>query len=118
MLHGLLKQILPDVCTIISMDTIVQLFREGRTASALTPNVKELLRVYLLAPMSVAAGERTFSVQRRVKSYVRSTMTNKRNNDLMILHIHKERTDKINLIEIVKQFVFSNDRRIHVFGKY
>ena len=68
--------------------------------------------------MSITAGERTFSVQRRIKTYIRNSMTDKRYNNLMILHIHKEKTDALNLTDIAKQFVQANERRMRFFGKY
>ena len=118
MLKGLVNQILPEIRKVTNVDTIVQLFSEDQSASHLLPNIKRLLKIYLLAPMSIAAGERTFSVQRRIKSYIRNSMTNKRSNSLMLLHIHKEKTDSLNLVEIAKQFVLANERRVHYFGKY
>ena len=33
----------------------------------------------------------------------------------MILHVHCEETDKLNLIEVAKEFVEKNDRRKQVF---
>ena len=68
--------------------------------------------------MSVASGERTFSVQRRLKSYLRATMTEKRYNNLLILHVHKHKTDELNLTDIAKEFVNRNERRINFFGKF
>ena len=67
--------------------------------------------------MSIAAGERTFSVLRRVKTYIRNSMTNKRTNNLLLLHIHKEKMDCLNLVDIAKQFVGVNERRSY-FGKF
>ena len=68
--------------------------------------------------MSIAAGERTFSVPRRAKSYIRNSMTNKRTNNLLVLHVHKETTDCLNLVDIAKQFVEVNERRRSYFGKF
>ena len=84
----------------------------------LLPSVLKLAQIYLLAPMSAASAERSFSVQRRIKHYSRSTMTEKRYNNLMMLNIHKERTDEIDLIKIAKDFVQRNDRRLKFFGKF
>ena len=118
LLSGMVKQGIPDIYKVTSMDTPSQLFNEDEAASLLMPNTVRLLKIYLLAPMSIAAGERTFSVQRRIKTYIRNSMTDKRTNNLMILHIHKDKTDALNLNDITKQFVQANERPMRFFGKY
>ena len=40
-------------------------------------------------------------------------MTQERLNRVMVLHTHKDCTDNINLLEIAKEFVSFNDRRIN-----
>ena len=44
--------------------------------------------------------ERSFSVLRRVKNYLRSTMTESRLNNVMLLHTHKDITDDLDIIKI------------------
>ena len=53
---------------------------------------------------------------RRVKSYLRSTMTQERINSLMILNVHKELTDEIDLTDIAKEIISGNESREKVFG--
>ena len=36
----------------------------------------------------------------------------------MLLHTHKDRTDNINRLEIAKDFVSFNNRRINFFGHF
>ena len=55
--------------------------------------------------------ERTFSALRRVETYLRSTMTQTRMNNLITLHVHKERTDALELKAIVNEFTARNERR-------
>ena len=49
-----------------------------------------LMKLILVMPATNAASERTFSVLRRVKTYLRSTMTQERLNQVMILHTRRE----------------------------
>ena len=56
-----------------------------------------------------STSERSFSAMRRVKSYLRSTMTQERINNLMILNVHKELTDEIDLTDIAKEFIGGNE---------
>ena len=59
----------------------------------------------MLAPASNANSERVFSSLRRVKTYLRSTMTQTRLENLMTLAIHKEVLDKTDLIQAANTFV-------------
>ena len=54
-----------------------------------------------------------FSTLRQLKNYLRSIMTQERLNHVMVLHTHKDHTDNINLLEIAKEFVSFNYRRIN-----
>ena len=81
-------------------------------------NVVRLLQIYLLAPMSAVSGERSFSSQSLVKTYLRSTMTTARYNNLIIMHVNKARTDELDLSLIAKDFVLKNERRVRFFGKF
>ena len=61
----------------------------------LSPAEKELMnevitiaKIILVMPATNSSSERSFSAMRRVKSYLRSTMTQERLNSLMILHVN------------------------------
>ena len=45
-----------------------------------------------IMPATNATSERVFSAFRRVKNYVRGTVTQQRLNNLMVLHVHKDIT--------------------------
>ena len=69
-------------------------------------------------PASNAVSERSFSVMRRVKSYLRNTMGQARLNHLMVLNIYKEQLDKLDLMAIANEFVSGNEHRLRFFGKF
>ena len=46
-----------------------------------------------------------FSALRRVKSYLRSNMTQECLNHLMLLRIYKEKVDSLNLKEVLNEFI-------------
>lgn len=124
LLTGIISQRRPEVKKVTSINTIVSLFNPEENAAshsqiafAIT-NVVRLLQIYLLAPISAASGERSFSSKRRIKTYLRSTMTEERYNNLMVMHINKGRTNKLDLELIAKEFVRKNERRIRFFGKF
>ena len=62
--------------------------------------------------------ERSFSVVRRIKTWLRSTMTTKRFSNLSILSIRKELTDSISLAHIGNEFASKYDGRRMNFGKF
>ena len=81
-------------------------------------NVWILLKLLLVMPATNATSERSFSALRRIKTYLRTTMTQVRLNSLMVLHIHSDKTDSFNLYSIGDQFVGSREGRLRVFGKF
>ena len=89
LLHSLMKQCLPDVKRATSLDTVISVVNYGQNRLIL-PSVVHLIQIYLLAPISAASAERSFSVQRQIKSYLRNTMSEKRYSNLLVLNIHKE----------------------------
>ena len=50
-------------------------------------------------PATSASGERSVSMARRLKTWLRSKMTQERFNSLAILHSHKCKTDTLNLLD-------------------
>ena len=77
------------------------------------------LMLRLVMPVTNAVSERSFSGLKRVKTYLRSTGGGgSRLNHLMLLHVHKELTDGIDMVEVANLFVGDNKRRKHLFGKF
>ena len=68
--------------------------------------------------MTSATVECTFSTLQQLKNYLQSTMIQEQLNYVMVLHTHKDCTDNINLLEIAKNFVSFNDRRINFLGHF
>ena len=69
------------------------------------PTIHLLLRLYLTLPVTLATSERTFSALRRLFTYLRSSMTEKRLNNCLLLHVHKELTDSLDLVAVASEFV-------------
>ena len=60
--------------------------------------VFQLAKLILVMPATNAVSERTFSALRRVKTYLRSTMSQARLNHLMVLYVHRDITDNLDLL--------------------
>ena len=92
------NKMLPTKCTLIPILTIVHLI--------------------LMNPATSCTPERSFSVARRIKTWLRSTMTTKRFNNLSILSIHKELTDSISLVDNGNEFASKYDGHRMNLGKF
>ena len=55
---------------------------------------------------------------RRIKTYLRSTMLQERLNAVMVLHVHKQLTDDLDLKVISNNFVSKVDQRKTKFPMY
>ena len=80
--------------------------------------VHKHLRLYLTIPITSSTSERSFSALRRLYTYLRSTMTEKRLNNCFLLHVHKDLTDNIKLEDVAKEFIMVNDERSNHFGSF
>ncbi|XP_022160281.1 52 kDa repressor of the inhibitor of the protein kinase-like [Myzus persicae] len=58
--------------------------------SSIFPNVHQLLKILCTLPVSTSTPERTFSCLKRLKTYLRNTMSETRLNGLTLLSIHRE----------------------------
>ena len=79
--------------------------------------VIELFKLILVLPATNASSERSFSLLRLVKSYLRATTGQGRLNHLMIQSAYKEKVGELNLKDVAREFIHKNDTRISLFGK-
>jgi len=61
----------------------------------LLAQVARVVKFALLMPATNAISEQSASAMHRTETYLRSTMTQLRMNNVMVLHIHKHHTDDI-----------------------
>lgn len=80
------------------------------------PELRNLLKLLTVLPSSTATAERSFSTLRRLKTYLRTTMSQERLNHLAILHVYKERCEDLDTIEILEEFVARNPTRKAMFS--
>lgn len=78
----------------------------------LYPNVNIALRILLCMMISNCSGERSFSVLRRVKNYLRSTQRDERLNALALLCIEAELNREIDYNSIINEFAIKKARKV------
>lgn len=116
---GVMSCNLPSDSSPHDLPSILEYLREiSDSQRALLSEVCKLVSLVLVMPATNAVSERSFSSLRRIKSYLRSTMTQTRLNNVMVLHVHKNRTDELCLTTIGNEFVKGSSHRETLFGKF
>ena len=75
-----------------------------------------VIKLYLTVPLSNATAERSFSALRRIKTYLRSTLTQEHLNHFLVLNAHRELLDRIDVNEVCQSVMKVNERRRKYFG--
>ena len=77
-----------------------------------------VIKIVLTSGATSATPERSFSMARRLKTWLRSTMTQKRFNSLAVLNANKAIVDNLSLTDIANDFVESRLTRRDDFGVF
>ena len=86
-------------------------------AKELQSEVHELLKLFFTTPVTSASAVRSFSTLRRIKTYLRSTMPQRRLNDL-IYNIRQDVLAQVDMTAVAKEFIQLNEQRRLVFGRF
>ena len=117
---------LPDLATICKTSqglsklhvsrvrTITDMLLNAPLAKALFSEIDHLLGIYFTIPISTSTAERRFCGLQRIKTYSRSTMTEPRLSNVLLLHAYKDYTDQLNLNKTAEAFVSLNSHRTKV----
>ena len=82
------------------------------------PNIIHANKLFLVNHATSCTPERSFSTARRLKTWLHATTKSKRLNSLVILNIHKDLTDNLDLKDIGNEFVSAREGRLEHFGKF
>ena len=93
------------------IQTLCDIFNYHSSLKMLFTEVDKLLKIYLTIPVTTSTAERNFSALRRIKTYLRNSMTQARLNHCMLLHVSRNKTDEQNNVEIAKEFIGRSQRR-------
>ena len=78
------------------------------------PNVYKTFKLLFSAPVTVAKDEQTFSRMKIVKNFLRSTMSDTRLDDLIVLASEKDLVDSIDLNAAVKKWASQKNRKLKI----
>ena len=90
--------------------TIGQVLKSTYAQRDVYPNIYRLLTIFATLPVSIAPPERSFSVLKLVKTYLRNSMADERRSALALRHIHKGTTLTIDPEDIFAKFAKRNLR--------
>ena len=118
MLQDAIKSNSTRILEVTRVQSICDIFNGNEGIKSLLTEVHKLLKIFLTIPVTTATAERSFSALKRIKTYLRNSMTQQRLNQCMLLHVHHKKTDDLILTDITKEFVNRNERRQNFFGQY
>ena len=75
-----------------------------------------LVYIMLTMPVTSTTAERSFSVLRRLKTYVRTTMNNDRLSSLALMHIHRDFS--VDLVKVMEKIVSAKNRFWAILSKF
>ena len=78
---------------------------------SLYPIIYKLLELVILLPATNASSEHSFSALNRLKTAWRPSMGQDRLNHLLLLHVHKQLTDGVDIQGVIKEFVRCHPNR-------
>ena len=111
-------QIANPVKQVTTLRTIADAMNVSQIYKGMLQEIDKVLKLYFTLPVTTSTAERSFSSLRRLKTFVRSTMTQSRRNNLLLLYIHSTETNHLDMHSIAKEFASVNSRRCHYFGKF
>lgn len=91
---------------------VITFVRDNLDLQNVIPELFKLLRIFLTIPVSNCNCERCFSALRRLKTYLRTTLTAQRLNHLAIIYIHQMEVD---IEKLLDDFISKNNIRTATF---
>ena len=83
---------------------------------AMFSEVAKLLHLHVLMSVPSVTAERSFSGLRRLKTFLRTSMSQKLLNSIAILHVHKALTREIDISKAAAEFISRSEHRLLTFG--
>ena len=93
-----------EIETKIPPATCVDEISSNTALRTILQTLSNVVQLVLLIPATTCTPERTFSVLRRLKTYLRSTMTQARLNHLAVIHCNKDIADSLDLDQQIDEW--------------
>ena len=118
--YGLSHDLLSSECELarrslsgqnIESESTMDVYRHLLPLQAAFPTLVKLYQIALTLAVSTAQCERTFSALKRIKTYLRTTMSEQRLSDISLLSIEKDLSKKINFEDVIDKFESGDKNR-------
>lgn len=97
-----------------SNNTLKLIMESSNKLKTVIPLANALCRLAYTSPVSTATNERVFSILKFVKNHLRTTMTDERLDNLMVLNSSKDILDEIDMSTMIESWATLKARRINV----
>ena len=77
------------------VQTLCDVFNKQTSFKTMLSEVHKLVLLYLTVPVTTATAECSFSGSKRIKTYLRNSMTQQRLYHCILLHIHRNKTGNL-----------------------
>ena len=114
-----------------TIKNIPEIYKATKETSSTFPNIEVLLKYFRIIPVSNASEEKSFSILKRVKNYLRSTAgeetlrekkhcgrRNTTGEDMAILYIQEDIFNQINKDKVIDEFEKIEARRKFIKKNY
>ena len=112
---------LPDVdrMSVTLQDVVTYAKTLTEIQKDLMSEVCKLLKWILVMPGSNKCCKRAIiQCFSKNQNFLQATMTQWRLNNLMVLNIHKDQYEKLDLVDVANTFVAGSEHRLSLFGKF
>ena len=102
------RTLAPDIKDLQTISDVIMSLYPLRQAF---PTLLKLLQIALTVCVTSAQCERCFSALKRIKTYLRSTMTEQRLVDLAILSVERDIAQQLEIDTVIDRFAYSDKNR-------
>ena len=107
-----------ECCDLKVLENVKEFRNLPKCQQELMQQVKIFIKLWLLAPAANVFSERSASAVPRICTYLRTRSSQERFNNCMVLSVHKDEVDKLDLTDIANEFRRESDQRIGRLGDF
>ena len=85
---------------------------------ALFPQVQTFLKLLLVCPVATCECEKSFSALRRLKTWLRNSMSQQRLNHTSVGNVHRNLLDEVDVPALAKELAEKTEIRRRIFGNF
>lgn len=101
----------------LNLSDVVKILKKMKPeVRSMIPSVVNLCRLLILSPAASVEAERSFSGLRRLKTWLRNSMSQQRLNSVAVCHTHQEILDQLKIDDLVDDYINKSSIRQKAFS--